>query len=93
MRATLGAINWLVTGSGPDLAAACSLLQQQVMSSVVADMCDVNRLVSQVHEHADMVITIKHIHVDRVCFYDVVGLGLVECGRTTISGRVYYCSR
>ena len=40
MRAVLGAINWLVSGSRPDLAAACSLMQQRVTKSVVADLID-----------------------------------------------------
>ena len=30
LRAVLGEINWLVSGSRPDLAAACSLMQQRV---------------------------------------------------------------
>jgi hypothetical protein len=68
MRAVLGAINWLVTGSRPDLAAACSLLQQRVMSSVVSDMLDVNRLVSQVHDLSELTIKIKSIPTENVCF-------------------------
>ena len=43
MNAVLGSIKWLVTGSRPDLAAGCSLLQQRVAKYVVEDMCDVNR--------------------------------------------------
>ena len=54
MRAVLGAVNWLVTGTRPDLAASCSLLQQRVTQSVVEDLVDTNRLVACVHEHADM---------------------------------------
>ena len=64
----MGAINWLVTGSRPDLAAACSLLQQRVMSSVVSDMLDVNRLVSQVHDLSELTIKIKSIPTENVCF-------------------------
>ena len=68
MRAVLGAINWLVTGSRPDLAAACSLLQQRVTSSVVSDLLDVNRLVSQVHDLSELTIKIKSIPTENVCF-------------------------
>ena len=64
----MGVINWLVTGLRPDLAAACSLLQQRVMSSVVSDMLDVNKLVSQVHDLSELTIKIKSIPTENVCF-------------------------
>ena len=38
MRAVLGEINWLVSGSRPDLAASCSLMQQRVSGDVVGDL-------------------------------------------------------
>jgi hypothetical protein len=68
MRAVLGAINWLVTGPRLDLAAACSLVQQHVMSSVVSDLLDVNRLVPQVHDLSELTIQIKSIPTENVCF-------------------------
>ena len=40
MRAVLGELNWLVTGSRPDLAASCSLLQQRVVKSKVKDLLE-----------------------------------------------------
>lgn len=71
MRAVLGAVNWLVTGTRPDLAASCSLLQQRVTQSVVEDLVDTNRLVACVHEHADMKVKIKHIPPKDMCFMAV----------------------
>lgn len=52
MRAVLGEINLLVSGSRPDLAAACSLMQQRVTKSCVQDLIDVNKVVSMVHDFA-----------------------------------------
>lgn len=71
MRAVLGAVNWLVTGTRPDLAASCSLLQQRVTQSVVEDLVDTNRLVACVHEHANMKVKIKHIPPKDMCFMAV----------------------
>ena len=68
MRVVLGAINWFVTGSRPDLAAACSLLRQRVMSSVVSDLLDVNRLVPQVPDPSEQTIKIKSVPTKNVCF-------------------------
>ena len=71
MRAVLGAVNWLVSGSRPDLAASCSLLQQKVTQSVVADLIDVNRLVAAAHEGAETTIKIKSIKANDICFLAV----------------------
>ena len=71
MRAVLGAVNWLVSGSRPDLAASCSLLQQEVIQSVVADLIDVNRLVAAAHEGAETTIKIKSIKANDICFLAV----------------------
>ena len=71
MRAVLGAVNWLVSGTRPDLAASCSLLQQRVSKSVVSDLVDVNRLVKRVHELADLKVKIKSIKPENLCFLAV----------------------
>ena len=46
MRAVLGELNWLVSGSRPDLAAFCSLLQQRVNQACVEDLVEVNKAVA-----------------------------------------------
>ena len=71
MRAVLGAVNWLVSGTRPDLAASCSLLQQRVSKSVVSDLVDVNRLVKRVYELADLKVKIKSIKPENLYFLAV----------------------
>ena len=46
MRAVLGELNWLVSGSRPDLAAFRSLLQQRVNQACVKDLVEVNKAVA-----------------------------------------------
>ena len=71
MRAVLGAVNWLVSGTRPDLAASCSLLQQKVSKAVIEDLVDVNRLVKHVHDYSHLRVKIKSIKPERVCFMAV----------------------
>ena len=62
MRAVLGELNWLVTGSRPDLAASCSLLQQRVVKSKVKNLLELNRVVSMARDHAAVEIHVKPIN-------------------------------
>jgi hypothetical protein len=66
LRAVLGEINWLVSGSRPDLAAACSLMQQRVTKSCVQDLIDVNKVVSTVCNFAAFEVRILPIPKDEV---------------------------
>ena len=68
MRGVLGSINWLVTGSRPDLGAWCSLLQQRVNSATVADLIDVNKLVSLTHDNCSPCVWVKSIPVSELQF-------------------------
>ena len=68
MRGALGGLNWLATGSRPDLAAWCSLLQQRVNSAVVQDLIDVNRVISMAHDNSSAHIWIRSIPVQNVQF-------------------------
>ncbi|CAE7298082.1 GIP [Symbiodinium sp. CCMP2592] len=68
MRGVLGAVNWLVTSSRPDLAAWCSLLQQRVCSATVSDLIDMNKLVSLCHDNSDAYIWIRSIPLAKVQF-------------------------
>ena len=61
MRGVLGELNWLVTGSRPDLAAGCSLLQQRVTKSTVEDMIEVNRLVACAQDFCGLELKVKTI--------------------------------
>ncbi|CAE7519486.1 zdhhc15, partial [Symbiodinium sp. CCMP2456] len=68
MRGVLGSINWLVTGSRPDLGAWCSLLQQRVNSATVADLIEVNKLVCLTHDNCSAHVWIRSIPVSDVQF-------------------------
>ncbi|CAE7563942.1 TY1B-PL [Symbiodinium natans] len=68
MRAALGGINWLVSGSRPDLAAWCSLMQQRVNCACVSDLIEVNKLLSLARDHSKSYIWVKPIPVDSVQF-------------------------
>ena len=68
MRAVLGAVNWLVGGSRPDLAAWCSLLQQKVSKAQVEHLVETNKLVSLARENAAMAIRILPIPVSELSF-------------------------
>ncbi|CAE7257454.1 GIP [Symbiodinium microadriaticum] len=68
LRAVLGAVNWLVSGSRPDLAAWCSLLQQKVSTATVEQLVEANKLVSLAREHADMAIRVRPINVEELQF-------------------------
>lgn len=61
MRAILGELNWLVSGSRPDLAASCSLMQQRVTKSQVKDLIELNRVVALARDHAAVEIHIQPI--------------------------------
>ncbi|CAE7879526.1 GIP, partial [Symbiodinium microadriaticum] len=68
MRGILGGVNWLVSGSRPDLAAWRSLLQQRVCDATVGDLVEVNKLVSQVHDNHGAHVWIRHIPCHEVQF-------------------------
>ena len=68
MRGVLGEVQWLVTGSRPDLAAGCSLLQQRVAQPTVGDMIEVNRLISMARDFSNTEIYVKSIHPDKLEF-------------------------
>lgn len=68
MRAVLGEVQWLVTGSRPDLAAGCSLLQQRVNTSKVEDMINVNKMVALARDFSHTELHVKPIPVNEVEF-------------------------
>ena len=68
MRGALGGLNWLVSGSRPDLAAWSSLMQQKVNSACVEDLIEVNRIISMAHDDCQAHIWIKSIPASQVQF-------------------------
>ena len=68
MRGALGELTWLATCSRPDLAAACSLLQQRVSNACVSDLIAVNTLVAVARDFAATEVCVKSIPLDQVEF-------------------------
>ena len=66
MRGVLGEVQWLVTGSRPDSAAGCSLLQQRIAQSTVNDMIEVNRLVALARDVSNAEIRVKSIPPEKL---------------------------
>lgn len=49
-RGVLGAANWVVGSTRPDIAAHTALLQQRIGRATIADLIDANRLVSRMRD-------------------------------------------
>ena len=68
LRGVLGAVNWLVGGSRPDLAAWCSLLQQKVCRATVEQLIEANKLVSLARANAHVMVRVLPIPISEVQF-------------------------
>ena len=53
-RRVLGAASWLVGSTRPDIATMHAVLQQRLSRATVADLIEVNKLVSMIRDHASM---------------------------------------
>ena len=60
-RAILGAANWLVGSSRPDIAAHTALLQQRVNCATVDDLINANKLISRIKDFSHTQIHIQSI--------------------------------
>ena len=60
-RAILGAANWIVGSTRPDIAAHTALLQQRVSKATVGDLVEANRLVAKIKDFAHTKIWIQSI--------------------------------
>ena len=67
-RAILGAANWIVGSTRPDIASLNAQLQQRVSKATVADLIEANRLVGLIRDHAKMSVTFKSISLDQAVF-------------------------
>ena len=61
-------MSWLVTGTRPDLAAACSLMQLRVTRSCGQDLIDLNKVVSMVRDFSGVEIHVVPIDVNNLEF-------------------------
>ena len=60
-RAILGAANWIVGTTRPDIAADTALLQQRVSRATVGDLIEANKLVAKMRDFSHVRIHIKSI--------------------------------
>ena len=67
-RAVLGAANWIVSSTRPDIASLNACLQQRESRATVADLIEANRLVSLIKDHAAMTVTYKSIALEHAIF-------------------------
>ena len=68
LRGVLGAANWLVGSTRPDIATANAMLQRRVARATVADLIEANRLVALIRDHASMTVTFKSIDLRSAAF-------------------------
>ena len=68
LRGVLGAANWLVGSTRPDIATANAMLQQKVARATVADLIEANRLVALIRDHAGMTVTFRSIDLKAAAF-------------------------
>ena len=64
-HAILGAANWLVGSSRPDIAALTALLQQRVSSATIDDLISANKLIAKIRDFAHTKITVQSIPLDQ----------------------------
>ena len=58
-RATCGALNWLAKEGRPDLAGESSLMSSRLASLTIEDVCNLNAVVKQAKEEAELTIRIQ----------------------------------
>lgn len=64
LRAVLGAANWMVGSSRPDLAAHTALLQQSINKACVSDLIEANKLVARIRDFAHVTVQIRSIPLE-----------------------------
>ena len=67
-RGILGAANWLVSSSRPDIAVLNAVLQQRVSKATVADLIEANKLVGVIRDHATMSVAFHSIPLESGLF-------------------------
>ena len=60
-RAILGAANWLVGTTRPDIASDTALLQQRVSRATIGDLIQANKLVAKMRDFSQVRFHIKCI--------------------------------
>eukprot|EP00435_Cladocopium_sp_Y103_P072500 s192_g40.t1 len=68
LRGVVGAANWLMGSTRPDIAVEAGLLQQRIQNAKVSDLIEANRLVSKIRDHSHVQITIRSIPLEQGSF-------------------------
>lgn len=61
LRGVVGAANWLMSSTRPDIAVQAGLLQQRVQVATVQDLIEANKLVAKVRDFSHVQVTIRSI--------------------------------
>lgn len=65
LRGVIGAANWLMSTTRPDVAVHAGLLQQRIQSATVQDLIEANKLVSKIRDYAHVQVVIRSIPIER----------------------------
>ena len=66
LRGLLGSLSWLAKETRPDLAGRVALLQQSMPKPFIQDLIEANSLAKEVHQFAEVGITIQPIPVEHL---------------------------
>lgn len=65
LRGVVGAANWLMSSTRPDIAVHAGFLQQRISKALVSDLIEANKLVGKIRDHAHVKITIRSIPLEK----------------------------
>lgn len=67
LRGVIGAANWLMGSTRPDIAAMTGWLQQRIQCATVQELIEANKLVSRIRDFAHVTLTIQRIPLSQAC--------------------------
>ena len=68
LRGIIGAANWIMGNTRPDVAVHTAFLQQRVQRALVSDLIEANRLVARIRDYANVNIVVQSIPLHRGVF-------------------------
>ena len=68
LRGVIGAANWLMGSTRPDIAVQAGLLQQRIQEAKVSDLIEANRLVGKIRDHSHVEIIIRNTPINNGSF-------------------------
>lgn len=64
LRGVVGAANWMMSNTRPDIAAANAFLQQRIQKAVVSALIEANKLVAKIRDYSHVQVWIRSIPLD-----------------------------